>query len=170
MRETVESQGEAAEAAHGAAQVASKKLPGIAHAIAGMSHHGFAGMGVAVAAGLMTSGFASGPINKSKTQPAQGQAEAGMNIGAEQPAAAQPVPQLSDSNLNVMRGAPNKSYVININAQSSGGQAAAVQADHSAISGSVPRGTSTNITMNTSVGGTISQYQLGHMIQNAMGL
>jgi len=139
---------------------------------------------IGIASGLMVSGYLHDPTEASAAPPPQqqsmvsvpGSADPGptdtmaaeaQNVYAGQYPSAPPM-QLSDSNLNVMRGTPNQSYVINISAQSPRGQAAAQQAVQGAIGGTLPQNGTINMTMNTGVSDQISQLQLNRMIQHAL--
>jgi hypothetical protein len=77
---------------------------------------------------------------------------------------------LSDSNLNVLRGGPKSSYVINISGNSPKGQSAAVSAINEAIGGTVPQNSSINVAINNNMQDTLSQWQVNRMVQTAMGI
>jgi hypothetical protein len=76
---------------------------------------------------------------------------------------------LADSNLNVLRGGPKSSYVINISGNSPHGQQMAANAINSAISGPVPHNSSINVAINNNYQDTLNQYQVNRMVQTAMG-
>ena len=80
------------------------------------------------------------------------------------------MPSLSDTNLNVQRGGPHQGYVININAQTSGGQQAVQQAIMGAATTLSPQNSSVNISMNTSIVDKINQLQLHRMVAQSMGV
>ena len=80
------------------------------------------------------------------------------------------ITKYSHSNLNTMRGGPNSGYVININAQTSQGQQAAVNAITNAASGMTPQTGSVNVNLSTSIGNSLSQLQVNRMVSNAIGI
>jgi hypothetical protein len=124
---------------------------------------------IGIAAGLMTAGYASGPsVEHDVPTPAQTQAMQMSNDYGDQVSMQQT--SLSDSNLNTMRGGPNSGYVININAQTSQGQQAAVNAITNAASGMTPQTGSVNVNLSTSIGNSLSQLQVNRMVSNAIGI
>ena len=149
-----------------------------------MSHGGKAAALIGIASGLMVSGFVHDPTVKEPVTPLNqnvmvsvpGSADPGpsdtmaadaQDVFAGQYPSAPPI-QLSDSNLNAMRGPVNQTYVINISAHSPRGQAAAQQAVQGAVGSSLPQNGTINMTMNTGVSDQISQLQLNRMIQHAL--
>ena len=124
---------------------------------------------IGIAAGLMTAGYASGPsVEHDVPVPAQTQAMQMSNDYGDQVSMQQT--SLSDSNLNTMRGGPSNGYVININAQTSQGQQAAVNAITNAASGMTPQTGSVNVNLSTSIGNSLSQLQVNRMVANAVGI
>jgi len=124
---------------------------------------------VGIAAGLMTAGYAAGPsIKHDVPTPAQTQAMQMSNDQGDQINMQQM--SLSDSNLNVMRGGPDTGYIININAQTSQGQQAAVDAISNAASGMVPQNGSVNVNLSTSMTNPLSQLQVNRMVAHAVGI
>lgn len=140
--------------------------------------------GIGIAAGLLVSGFANDPSggprrriptaegaafgnqaipNSAVPEPATDQAQSGMQY-----LSASPMP-LADSNLNVLRGGPKSSYVINISGQSPQGQQQAIDAINSAISGPIPRNSSINVAVTNNYQDTLNQYQVNRMVQTAVG-
>lgn len=130
---------------------------------------GMKGVIAGMAAGITLAGYGSSPAAPASTQ-AAGAAEAEQEAAGQSDAVSyQGVPQLSDANLNVMRGGPRTGYVVNINASSSRGQAAAASALNSAVqSGAMPMNTSVNIHMNTSYKDKVNQLQINQMVANSM--
>ena len=156
-----------------------------------MKTGGITGTLVNIAGGLMISGFANNPSQKPPQYqqggrqlptaedsafgnapiPAQSLPEpaTGLAAGGAAAYASQYPISLSDSNLNVMRGGPAKAYTINISGVSPRGQQAAVEAIQSSIGGPVPQNSSINIAINNNYQDTLSQAQVGRMVQTAMG-
>ena len=158
-----------------------------------MKTGGITGTLVNIAGGLMISGFANNPSQKQAPPryqqggrqlptaedsafgnapiPTQSLPEAATGLAAGGAAAytSQYPISLSDSNLNVMRGGPAKAYTINISGTSPRGQQAAVEAIQNSIGGPVPQNSSVNIAINNNYKDTLSQAQVGRMVQTAMG-
>lgn len=156
---------------------------------------GILGATVGIAGGLLISGFMNPPVttprqnrdsgyppipdgvpyafgnmpipNSSLPEPSTGLAAGGAAAYAAQYPSL--IPQLSDSNLNVMRGMPRNSYTINISGTSPRGQQAAVNAINGAVTGRLPQNSSINIAMNSNYQDMLSQAQVNRMIQTAMG-
>ena len=147
--------------------------------------HGLFGAAVGIAGGLMVAGFVNDPSGgqhkrpptaegavfgnspvpeSGRPEPAMTQAQDGANY-----VSAMQMP-LSDSNLNVLRGGPKSSYVINISGNSPKGQSAAVSAINEAIGGAVPQNSSINVAINNNMQDTLSQWQVNRMVQTAMGI
>ena len=136
---------------------------------------------VGIAGGLIISGFANNPAKKQPPPsgaayafgntpiPGQSLPDAATGMAADGAAITQPPISLSDNNLNVMRGAPSRAYMINISGTSPRGEAYAVNAIHSAVAGPVPQNSSINVAMNSNYTDMMSQAQMGRMIQTAMG-
>lgn len=135
--------------------------------------------GIGIAGGLMVSGFANNPSKPlyhdsgnafgNAPIPSQSLPDPATQMAANGAAITQYPITLSDSNLNVMRGAPPRTYMINISGASPGGQQVAANAIQAAISGPVPQNTSINVAMNNNYADTLNQAQVGRMIQTAMG-
>lgn len=136
-------------------------LKAIASAVSHM--HAPKGSGVAIAGGLLLSGYVNNP---STPAPATSQADGAEEEFRDMYSASE-VPSFSDSNLNTMRGGPKQGYVINISAQTADGRQQAVDAINSAIGGAVPSASSINVAMNTSYADKISQFQIDKMVANA---
>lgn len=158
-----------------------------------MKTGGITGTLVNIAGGLMISGFANNPSQKQEPPryqqggrqlptaegsafgnapiPAQSLPEpaTGLAAGGAAAYASQYPISLADSNLNVMRGGPAKAYTINISGVSPRGQQAAVEAIQSSIGGPVPQNSSINVAINNNYKDTLSQAQVGRMVQTAMG-
>lgn len=133
---------------------------------------GLGAIGAGIAAGIMGLGFLAGnhspaPANTMAQDASAYESQQVQN--GDMYNAAQ-LPTLSDSNLNVRRGGANQGYVININAQTTGGQQAAQQAIAGAVSTLTPQNGSVNISMNTSVADKINQLQLHRMVSQSMGM
>ena len=154
-----------------AAHAAAGGIGDIMRGIARSAEHlgGMKGVIAGMAAGITLAGYGSSPAAPASTQ-AAGAAEAEQEIvGQDDTVAYQGVPQLSDANLNVMRGGPRQGYVVNINASSERGQDAAVSALNNAMqSGAMPMNNSVNIHMNTSYQDKISQLQINQMVANGL--
>lgn len=124
-----------------------------------------------VAAGLVTAGYASpGFSNHAAPAPATTQAAGASTDEQEMVATMAPVPNLSDANMNVMRGGPSSGYVININATSPDGKDAAVAAVKNAASTMTPQSGSINVSVNTSASDSLNQLQVNRMVANAFGI
>lgn len=136
------------------------------------SRGGLGAIGAGIAVGIMGLGYLSGNHSPAPAatmaQDASGYESQQVSNGDMYNASV--MPTLSDSNLNVKRGGANQGYVININAQTSGGQQAAQQAIAGAVSTLTPQNSSVNISMNTSVSDKINQLQLQRMVARSMGL
>ena len=78
------------------------------------------------------------------------------------------MPNLSDSNVNVLRGGPQSGYVINIAASSPQGSDAARNAITQALGSSVPVNTSMNINMNTNYQDQVNQLQISRILGNML--
>jgi len=110
------------------------------------------------------SAFGSAPMpNTSHPEPAIDQAQSGAQY-----LSAMQMP-LADSNLNVLRGGPKSSYVINISGSSPQGQQMAANAINSAISGPIPHNSSINVSVNNNFQDTLNQAQVNRMVQTAIG-
>lgn len=116
-----------------------------------------------VAGGLLLSGYVSG---HAQPDPAQNQAS---DAASYNDAVGQKM-SLSDTNLAVMNGGPKTGYMININATSPQGQAAAVSAISTAASSMSPQTGSINTTINTSYSNTLQQFQVNRMVAHALGV
>ena len=140
--------------------------------------------GIAIASGLLVAGFANDPSerpkkplstaasaafgnqtipNSSVPDPALTQAQDGAMISSPTS-----IP-LADSNLNVLRGGPKSSYVINISGNSPRGQQYATDAINSAIQGPIPHNSSINVAITNNYQDTLNQYQVNRMVQTAVG-
>ena len=156
---------------------------------------GILGATIGIAGGLLISGFMNPPVttprqnrdsgyppipdgapyafgnmpipNSSLPEPSTGLAAGGAAAYATQYPSV--MPQLADSNLNVMRGMPRNSYTINISGTSPRGQQAAVNAINGAMTGRLPQNSSINIAMNSNYQDMLSQAQVNRMVQTAMG-
>ena len=87
------------------------------------SKGGLGAIGAGIAVGIMGLGYLSGNHSPAPAATMANDAaayESQQNQNGEAYSAAA-MPSLSDTNLNVQRGGPNQGYVININAQTSGG-------------------------------------------------
>lgn len=157
---------------------------------------GILGATIGVAGGLLISGFMNPPVttpqqnrdsgyppipdgapyafgnmpipNSSLPEPSTGLAAGGAAAYAAQYPSV--MPQLADSNLNVMRGMPRNSYTINISGTSLHGQQSAINAINSAMTGRLPQNSSINIAVNSNYQDMLSQAQVNRMIQTAMGI
>nr|DAP36751.1 MAG TPA: hypothetical protein [Caudoviricetes sp.] len=116
-----------------------------------------------IAGGLLLSGYVSG---HAQPDPAQNQAS---DAASYNDAVGQKM-SLSDTNLAVMNGGPKTGYMININATSPQGQAAAVSAISTAASSMSPQTGSINTTINTSYSNTLQQFQVNRMVAHALGV
>lgn len=124
------------------------------------------GSAVAVAGGLLLSGYTSTPAGT--PTPAETQADGAQQEFRDMYSTSE-VPSFSDGNMNMMRMDSNvrQGYVININATTEEGRQNAVDAINSAIGGAVPQASSINVAMNTSYADKISQFQIDKMVANA---
>lgn len=136
------------------------------------SKGGLGAIGAGIAVGIMGLGYLSGNHSPAPAATMANDAaayESQQNQNGEAYSAAA-MPSLSDTNLNVQRGGPNQGYVININAQTSGGQQAVQQAIMGAATTLSPQNSSVNISMNTSIVDKINQLQLHRMVAQSMGV
>lgn len=118
------------------------------------------------AGGLAVSGYAGGVDTTSpKSAPQSATTQA---AGASEALQEAQVPNLSDGNMNVLRGGPQSGYVINISASSPQGSDAARSAITQALGSSVPVNTSMNINMNTNYQDQVNQLQISRMISNML--
>lgn len=141
---------------------------------------------VGIAGGLMISGFANNPSRRQPAPPPppQGQAQPFGNtpipsqslpdpatsMAASGAAAVSRYPvSLTDNNLNVQRGGPQRAYVVNISGTSPYGEKAAMDAIQASVAGPIPQNSSINIAMNNNYTDMLSQAQIGRMVQNALG-
>ncbi len=130
---------------------------------------GIKGMIAGMAGGILLAGYGSSPATPASTQAAGAQEEEQEYYGGGDQMTVNGVPRLSDSNLNVMRGGPQKGYVINISAQSQRGQQQAINAINGAVqSGTIPTRNSVNIQMNTSYSDKMNQLQVNQMVANSL--
>ena len=120
---------------------------------------GFGAIGVGIAAGILTSGYVSGPTVKTEPYPAQTHAQ---DAHADEMAMQ---PSLSDSSI-AATGQPQSSYVININASSQKDRNDAVEAIKNAAAGVTPRNGSVNISINTQRD-SLNQVSINRMVSNA---
>ena len=153
-----------------AAQKSHRTLGNAIRNIAGIMDHtrGMSALAIGIAGGILTAGYASGPTQKSGPTPAQTHA-AEQARDEQEVVSMQQTPSLSDANMNVLRGGPHSGYVININANSSRGQQAAVNAINNAASGMTPRNGSVNVSINNS-SDQLDQFQVNRMVANAIGI
>ena len=121
---------------------------------------GFGAIGVGIAAGILTSGYVSGPTVKTQPHPAQNHAE-----DAHTDEKAMQKPTLSDSNV-VAVAQPQASYVININASSQKDRNDAIEGIKNAAAGITPRNGNVNISINTRQD-SLSQVSISRMVSNA---
>ena len=129
----------------------------------------------------MISGFANNPSKKQPPPssaasafgnapiPSQSLPDSATHMASDGAAMSQYPISLSDNNLNVSRGAPSRAYVINISGTSPRGERAALDAIQSSVAGPIPQNSSINIAMNNNYTDTLSQAQVGRMVQTAMG-
>ena len=139
------------------------------------------GAAVGIAGGLMISGFANNPSKKQPLPsgadsafgnapiPSQSLPDSATHMASDGSVMSQYPISLADNNLNVSRGAPSRAYVINISGTSPGGERAALDAIQSSVAGPIPQNSSINIAMNNNYTDTLSQAQVGRMVQTAMG-
>lgn len=145
--------------------------------------NGILGMTLGIAGGLMVAGFVHDPSGGPRDVPTAEGASFGNtptpNSGVPDPAvdqaqsgaqymSAMQMP-LADANLNVLRGGPKSSYVINITGSSPEGQQSAINAINSAISGPIPHNSSINVAVNNNYQDTLNQMQVNRMVQTAIG-
>lgn len=126
-----------------------------------------------VGAGLMASGIAGGvdatsPRGKNTPPQSATTQAAGASEAEYAPVQQAQVPNLSDSNVNVLRGGPQSGYVINIAASSPQGSDAARNAITQALGSSVPVNTSMNINMNTNYQDQVNQLQISRILGNML--
>ena len=126
----------------------------------------FSKIALGAAAGIMLSGYNSNII-KRMPAPATDQAQDAKT--AEQGYSASQIPQLSDTSLPILQKAPKKGYIININANTPGGQDIAQQLIPTAISNSMDGGK--NVNINTSFNrndNRMTNSQLNSMVNQAL--
>lgn len=126
----------------------------------------FSKIALGAAAGIMLSGYNSNII-KRMPAPATDQAQDART--AEQGYSASQIPQLSDTSLPILQQAPRKGYIININANTPGGQDMAQQLIPAAISNSMNGGK--NVNINTSFNrndNRMTNSQLNSMVNQAL--
>jgi hypothetical protein len=126
---------------------------------------GFAKGMLGIAGSLLVSGYANNPSAPASSQPAPAETQAQGATDSANGMSETQVPNLSDGNVNVLRGGPKSGYVININATSPRGQSAAQNAISQAIGGAVPMNSSINVATNTSYKDKIDQFQIGKIIE-----
>ena len=135
---------------------------------------------IGIAGGLLISGFANNPSKMPPRNqapafgntpiPGQSLPDPATSMAANGSVAASGYPvSLSDSNLNVQRGSSPKAYVINISGTSPRGERAALDAIQASVAGPIPQNSSINIAMNNNYTDTLTQAQVGRIIQTAMG-
>lgn len=126
----------------------------------------FSKLALGAAAGIMLSGYNSNII-KRMPAPATDQAQDAKN--AEQGYSISQIPKLSDTSLPILQGAPKKGYIININANTSGGQDISQQLIPAAIANSMNGGK--NVNINTSFNrndNRMTNNQLNSMVNQAL--
>ena len=126
----------------------------------------FSKLALGAAAGIMLSGYNSN-IVKRMPAPATDQAQDARN--AEQGYSISQIPKLSDTSLPILQGAPKKGYIININANTSGGQDISQQLIPAAIANSMNGGK--NVNINTSFNrndNRMTNNQLNSMVNQAL--
>lgn len=126
----------------------------------------FSKIALGAAAGIMLSGYNSNII-KRMPAPATDQAQDAKT--AEQGYSASQIPQLSDTSLPILQKAPRKGYIININANTPGGQDITQQLIPTAISNSMDGGK--NVNINTSFNrndNRMTNSQLNSMVNQAL--
>lgn len=129
---------------------------------------GASSLAVGIAGGILMSGYVSGPSRHADPPPAAAQAQTAAQD--EQDAVRMQPMSLADSNVNVQRGGPKAGYVININAETSRGQDAAVAAINNAVSGMVPQNGSINLSISGEPSDQLNQLQINRMVANAIGV
>lgn len=172
------------------ARDAAKAKTDVIRAARNMKLGGKGRMLVSIAGGLMLSGYTSSP---SGPAPDQQQSVDQPIQTAQDPSSSQPMPatdqaaaqqsnmdqmlqmagleqptQLSDSNLNAMKSGTKPTYVINVSANTPGGQQMASSALQSAVGGSVLNNASVNISMNTSFADKLSQLRLDQAVAHTL--
>ena len=126
----------------------------------------FSKIALGAAAGIMLSGYNSN-IVKRMPAPATDQAQDARN--ADQGYSISQIPKLSDTSLPVLQGAPKKGYIININANTPGGQDISQQLIPAAIANSMNGGK--NVNINTSFNrndNRMTNSQLNSMVNQAL--
>lgn len=126
----------------------------------------FGKLALGAAAGIMLSGYNSN-IVKRMPAPATDQAQDARN--AEQGYSISQIPKLSDTSLPILQGAPKKGYIININANTPGGQDISQQLIPAAIANSMNGGK--NVNINTSFNrndNRMTNNQLNSMVNQAL--
>lgn len=126
----------------------------------------FSKIALGAAAGIMLSGYNSN-IVKRMPAPATDQAQDARS--AEQGYSISQIPKLSDTSLPILQGAPKKGYIININANTPGGQDISQQLIPAAIANSMNGGK--NVNINTSFNrndNRMTNSQLNSMVNQAL--
>ena len=126
----------------------------------------FSKLALGAAAGIMLSGY-NNNIVKKMPAPATDQAQDARN--AEQGYSISQIPKLSDTSLPILQGAPKKGYIININANTPGGQDMSQQLIPAAIANSMNGGK--NVNINTSFNrndNRMTNNQLNSMVNQAL--
>lgn len=126
----------------------------------------FSKIALGAAAGIMLSGYNSNIVKKMPA-PATDQAQDARS--AEQGYSISQIPKLSDTSLPILQGAPKKGYIININANTPGGQNISQQLIPAAITNSMNGGK--NVNINTSFNrndNRMTNNQLNSMINQAL--
>lgn len=126
----------------------------------------FSKLALGAAAGIMLSGYNSNIVKKMPA-PATDQAQDARN--AEQGYSISQIPKLSDTSLPILQGAPKKGYIININANTPGGQDMSQQLIPAAIVNSMNGGK--NVNINTSFNrndNRMTNNQLNSMVNQAL--
>lgn len=126
----------------------------------------FGKLALGAAAGIMLSGYNSNIVKKMPA-PATDQAQDARN--AEQGYSISQIPKLSDTSLPILQGAPKKGYIININANTPGGQDMSQQLIPAAIANSMNGGK--NVNINTSFNrndNRMTNNQLNSMVNQAL--
>lgn len=126
----------------------------------------FSKIALGAAAGIMLSGYNSN-IVKRMPAPATDQAQDARN--ADQGYSISQIPKLSDTSLPILQGAPKKGYIININANTPGGQDISQQLIPAAIANSMNGGK--NVNINTSFNrndNRMTNSQLNSMVNQAL--
>lgn len=126
----------------------------------------FSKLALGAAAGIMLSGYNSNIVKKMPA-PATDQAQDARN--AEQGYSISQIPKLSDTSLPILQGAPKKGYIININANTPGGQDMSQQLIPAAIANSMNGGK--NVNINTSFNrndNRMTNNQLNSMVNQAL--